>query len=215
MDRDPRGAVLRTLRLQGPRTAAELAGFLGCTAVAVRVHLRRLESEGLLAAALERPARGRPVSRFRLTPLADAEFPQRYELFASRFVESVVALHGPGEFRRVLARWEDALHERIAARLPDPPEERLSALARHQTDHGFMAAVRDDAEGVALVEHNCPILELAKRHPEICATEASLWSRVLRWKTTLSACRATGADACVFRIGRKREPAKSGSEGSG
>jgi len=62
---------------------------------------------------------------------------------------------------------------------------------------------------VALVEHNCPILELAKKHPEICAMEASLWSRTLKWKTTLSACRATGATACVFRIGRKKTAVKS------
>lgn len=214
MDRDPRGAILRTLRLEGPRTAAEVAALLRCSAVAVRVHLRRLESGGLVAASLERPPRGRPVARYRLTSRADAEFPERYELFASRFVESVIALHGTVEFERVLAQWEDALHARIAARLPEPPEERLNALARHQTDHGFMANVRNDADGVALVEHNCPILELAKRHPEICAMEASLWSRVLRWRTTLSDCRASGADACVFRIGRKREAVKSGPEGA-
>ena len=215
MERDPRGAILRNLRLEGPRTAGELAALLGCTAVAVRVQLRRLESEGVVAAALERRPRGRPVARFRLTPAADAEFPDRYELFAARFVESVIELRGGDELRRVLTQWEDALHARLDAELPGAPEERLRALARHQTDHGFMAAVRNDPDGVALVEHNCPILELAKRHPEICAMEASLWGRVLRWRTTLSACRASGADACVFQIGRKRDAAKSGSEPAG
>jgi predicted ArsR family transcriptional regulator len=118
----------------------------------------------------------------------------------------VIQLRGAEELRRVLAQWEDALHARIDERLPKAPDERLRALARHQTDHGFMAAVRSDREGVALVEHNCPILELAKAHPEICAMEAALWSRVLKWKTTLSACQASGANACVFQIGRKRAP---------
>jgi predicted ArsR family transcriptional regulator len=180
----------------------------------VRVHLRRLESEGVVEPALERPPRGRPVARYRLTPRADAEFPERYELFASRFVESVIRLQGAEAFQRVLAEWENALHAWIDERLPKPPDERLRALARQQTEHGFMAAVRTDDGGVSLVEHNCPILELARRHPEICAMEASLYSRVLRWKTTLSACRASGADACVFQIGRRRGP-KSDPETAG
>jgi len=204
MNRNARADILRALRLEGPRTARELAGLLGCTATAVRTHLRHLESEGTVAATLERPARGRPVGRYTLTPKGDAAFPRRYELFASHFVESVLQHHGAEEFRRVLAQWEDALHALIDERLPKPPDERLRALAQHQSDHGFMAAVRSDSDGVALVEHNCPILELARAHPEICAMEASLWSRVLRWKTTLSACQALGANACVFQIGRKR-----------
>lgn len=206
MAQNPRADILQALRLEGPRTAHELALLLGCTAAAVRVHLRRLEAEGTVASTLERPPRGRPAARYALTPQADAEFPTRYELFASRFVESVIQLHGAAEFRRVLARWEDALHAWIDERLPKAPDERLRALARHQTEHGFMAAVRSDRDGVALVEHNCPILELARAYPEICAMEASLWSRVLKWRTTLSECQASGANACVFQIGRKRIP---------
>lgn len=212
MDRSPRHEILHALRRTGPRTAAELAARLGCTPPAVRVHLRRLESERLVAPILERPPRGRPVARYGLTPEADAEFPARYDLFASRFVESVIRIHGADALQGVLAQWEDSLHAHLDAKLPNPPEERLQALARHQTAHGFMAEVEDDRDGVALVEHNCPILELAKKHPEICAMEASLWSRTLKWKTTLSACRATGATACVFRIGRKKTAGKSGDE---
>jgi len=208
MDRDPRAAVLTTLRLDGPQTARELAARLGCTPPAVRDHLRRLSAARWVASTVERPSRGRPVARYRLTPEADAQFPERYALFASRFVESVIQLQGANALGRVLAQWEDRLHARLDASLPKPPAERLEALARHQSEHGFMAEAREDEDGVALVEHNCPILELATRHPEICAMEASLWSRILRWKTTLSSCRATGHGACVFRIGRKRPAAK-------
>jgi len=212
MDHGPRHAILHALRHTGPRTAAELAARLGCTPPAVRVHLRRLESERLVAPVVERPPRGRPVARYGLTREADAEFPTRYDLFASRFLESVIQTHGTEAVQGVLAQWEDSLHAHLDADLPDSPVERLHALARHQTAHGFMASVEDDGDGVALVEHNCPILELARKHPEICAMEASLWSRVLKWKTTLSTCRATGANACVFRIGRKKVAVKSGSE---
>lgn len=204
MEPDPRRKILQTLRRDGPQTAPELASRLECTAAAIRVQLRRLESLHQVASTLERPRRGRPVARFRLTREADAEFPRSYDLFASRFVASVIQLYGPESLQRVLEQWEDGLHARLAGALPDAPTERLQALARHQTEHGFMASVRHDEDGIALVEHNCPILELAKTHPEFCARETALWSRVLKWKTTLASCQADGAGACVFRIGRRK-----------
>lgn len=204
MRHDPRGAILEALRMEGPRTATELAASLRFTPGAARVHLRRLEAEQLVTPTLERRPQGRPVARYALTPEADARFPRRHDLFASRFVATVIRLYGTEALERALSEWEESLLQRLDAILPDAPAERLEALARHQTEHGFMAAVRNDEDGVALVEHNCPILDLAKAHPEICAMESSLFSRVLKWKTTLDSCQATGGSACVFRIGRNR-----------
>ena len=204
MRHDPRGAILEALRMEGPRTAGELAASLRFTPGAARVHLRRLEAERLVTPTIERRPHGRPVARYRLTPDAGVRFPRRHDLFASRFVATVIRLYGTEALKRVLSEWEDSLFLNLDAILPNAPAQRLEALARHQTEHGFMAAVRNDENGVALVEHNCPILDLAKAHPEICAMESSLFSRVLRWKTTLSSCQATGGDACVFRIGRNR-----------
>lgn len=208
MSHEPRTLILEALRMDGPRTAGELAARIRFTPGAARVHLRRLIAEGLVAPTLERRRRGRPVSRYRLTPQADARFPKRHDLFASRFLATVIRLYGTEALQRVLAEWEETLRARLDAILPEAPAERLEALARHQAEHGFMAVVRNDRDGVALVEHNCPILDLARAHPEICAMESSLWSRVLKWKTSLHACQATGANACVFRIGRNRAPEK-------
>lgn len=208
MSHDPRAAILEALRMEGPRTADELAARLRFTPGAARVHLRRLVAERLVAPTLERRRRGRPVARYRLTPEAGARFPMRHDLFASQFVATILRLYGTEALERVLAEWEETLRARLDAVLPEAPAERLEALARHQTEHGFMAVVQNDQDGVALIEHNCPILDLAKAHPEICAMESSLWSRVLKWKTTLHDCQATGAHACVFRIGRNRAPEK-------
>ena len=65
-----------------------------------------------------------------------------------------------------------------------------------------MASVKSDENGVALVERNCPILEVAARFPQICRHEAALFGRTLKWKTTLQSCQATGDAVCVFQIGR-------------
>ncbi len=199
-----RDRVLRVLRLRGTRTAAELAADLGIGAVAARAHLRGLEFAGLATRSIEPMPVGRPVGRFGLTPEADALFPKRYDLFATRLVESLVAREGIEAFRRILARWEEELAAQLDADLPTDPAARLEALAAHQSAHGFMAEVRKDADGFAIVERNCPIAEIAERHPEICDHEAALFGRVLKWKTTLVSCRARGGGTCEFRIGRAR-----------
>lgn len=201
LGRAPR-RLIETLRLRGPLTAAELAGAHGVGGAAVRPQLRALEAAGLVQRVEERRRVGRPVARFQLTPQADERFPKRYELLATRLLEAIAEEWGPEGIERVLKRWEDVLHARLDETLPGEPLARLEALAAHQNEYGFMASVRRDAEGVALVERNCPIAAAAARHPEICRHEAALFGRTLRWKTSLVACRATGDSACVFRVGR-------------
>jgi len=200
----PARRILELLRLHGPMSASELSRHQGSGAVAVRAILRNLRASGLVARTEERRTVGRPVGRYHLTRAADAAFPNQYELLASHLVEALVAEGGRMAFETILARWEEDLAAHFDATLPAEPAARLAALAAHQSAHGFMAEVRNDTEGVALVERNCPIAAIARRHPEICDHEAALLGRALKWKTTLVSCQARGGETCVFRIGRAR-----------
>ncbi|HLQ65894.1 MAG TPA: hypothetical protein VK123_01530 [Candidatus Limnocylindrales bacterium] len=218
MDPTPADRIAETLRMRGPLTAADIAADHGCGVVAVRSQLRNLEAAGLVARTTERRPIGRPVSRYRLTGEAESLFPKRYDVFAARLTESVIREFGEDGLNRILARWEDDLHQRFDATLPANPSERLQALARHQTENGFMASVRTDEDGVALVERNCPIVAIAARYPQICRHEAALFGRTLKWKTTLQSCQATGDAVCVFQIGRavkKGAPASVGAAKKG
>ena len=201
-DATPADRIAETLRLKGPLTAAEIAQEHGCGAVAVRSQLRNLEAAGYVARNTERRPVGRPVSRYALTGNAESLFPKRYDLFSAHLVDAIVEEFGEEGLVRILERWEQGLHERLDAGLPRDPRTRLEALARHQTENGFMASVQSDEEGVALVERNCPIVAIAARYPQICRHEAALFGRTLKWKATLQTCQATGDAACVFRLGR-------------
>jgi predicted ArsR family transcriptional regulator len=205
-DASPADRIANTLRLRGPLTAAEISSEHGCGVVAVRAQLRNMESAGFVTRATERRAIGRPVSRYALTAGAEGFFPKRYDQLAERLVNTVVEEFGEEGLERILARWEDGLVRRFEATLPAEPAARLDALATHQTENGFMASVQRNEEGVALVERNCPIAAVAARYPQICRHEAALFSRTLKWKTTLRACQATGDAVCVFQIGRGRSP---------
>jgi predicted ArsR family transcriptional regulator len=203
----PADRIAETLRMRGPLTAADIAAEHGCGVVAVRSQLRNLEAAGLVARVTERRPIGRPVSRYSLTPGAESLFPKRYDLFSVRLAEAVVREFGEEGLSRILARWEDDLHQHLDATLPQNPSQRLEALASHQTRNGFMASVQSDENGVALVERNCPIVEVAARFPQICRHEAALFGRTLKWKTTLQSCQATGDAVCVFQIGRAAKKA--------
>jgi predicted ArsR family transcriptional regulator len=198
--------LLELIRLHGPQTAQELADRLSIGPVAVRAQLRNLEFANLVERAVEPRPVGRPVARFRLKPSADTLFPKRYELFAGKLLDTLVSELGVESLRKILDRWEEGLHAHLDASLPAEPSARLEALARHQTAYGFMAEVkRGEDGGVSLVERNCPIAALAARYPEICEREAALFSRTLKWKTTLTSCQARGDSVCAFRIGKPRQ----------
>ena len=199
--------ILRLLRLQGALTAEDLAGRLGIGAVSVRAMLRRLEAAGLITREFEPRPVGRPVGRYGLTSTADALFPKQYEAFASELLDTVIAEFGPGALDTVLASWEDRLHAHLDVRLPRDPAARLQALAKHQSEHGFMAEVKRDDEGVTLLERNCPIATLAAKYPQICDREAALFSRTLGWKAHLVSCQARGDGVCAFRVGRAKKAA--------
>ena len=210
--------ILSSLRLDGPQTALELAARFRITGPAIRAQLRPLVAAGLITRETEsrrvggRAPIGRPAARYHLAPAADARFPKRYELFARHLLETLVAELGTETLQKLLAKWEEELHAHLDAHLPQEPTARLNALAKHQTANGFMAEVRQDADGVALIERNCPIATLAAKHPEICDHEASLFSRTLKWKTSLESCQARGDGVCVFRIGRARPSAGPNQE---
>ncbi|HET9250699.1 MAG TPA: MarR family transcriptional regulator [Candidatus Eisenbacteria bacterium] len=199
--------LLELIRLHGPQTAQELADRLSIGPVSVRAQLRTLESANLVERSIEPRPLGRPVSRFRLTASADGLFPKRYDLFAGKLLETLVSELGIDALRKILTHWEEALAAHLDRRLPADPSARLDALAQHQSSFGFMAEVRRGPDGsVSLIERNCPIAALAARYPEICEREAALFSRTLKWKTTLTSCQARGDGVCVFRIGRPPRP---------
>jgi len=211
--------ILESLRLDGPQTARQLAARFRVSGPAIRAQLRALVAADLIRREREsRPeaevgtaagaALGRPAARYSLAPAADARFPKEYELFARQLLDTLKSELGAEALTRILSHWENEIHERLDAQLPAEPAARLAALAEHQSAHGFMAEVRREPDGgVALIERNCPIATLAAKHPEICDHEASLFSRTLKWKTTLESCQARGDGVCVFRIGRAKPAA--------
>src|ERR671929_1749371 len=181
-ERKTRRRIVKLLKTDGPLGSAQLAERLGLTAMAVRLHLYALQSEGLVAAE-DRPSPvGRPAKSWRLTREADRHFPEAYAELSVALIDAMQETFGAEGLNRVLvsrcARQREDYAKRI--RPADPLEKKLEELARVRTEEGYMAEVRPEGGGsYLLVENHCPICAAANACQGFCSTELDLFRAVL------------------------------------
>ena len=206
---EQRAAIVERLRRVGDASVAELAAHLDISEVAVRRHLAVLGDEDLVTAETVGGARGRPASRYRLTPAAARLFPHRYDRFANEVLDFLDAQHGRDGLLAFL-RWRvereaEGLQDAVTA---EDLHTRLEQLAAALSAAGFEASVDEDGERFTLVQDHCAIYDVAKDHPEVCAYEAATFAKVLGGDVQLSRRQtlAGGSSACVCSVRpRQRE----------
>ena len=60
--------------------------------------------------------------------------------------------------------------------------------------------VEEDADGLRLIEHNCPFLNVAQHHPALCSVTINTLSRLLGVRVVREERFQTGNGLCAFRI---------------
>ncbi len=175
-----RRAILVALKRTGGATAEELGAGLGITPSAVRQHLQAMTADGLVQHAPDRARAGRPRHRHVLAPAGDAFFPKRYgdltlELLADAEAEDA------GLVDRLFERRRDRRLERARSRVEGRPlDEQVEELAKVLDDDGYLASCeRSDDGTLRIVEHNCAVLEVARRYGQACSTELEFIRAVL------------------------------------
>ena len=84
-----------------------------------------------------------------------------------------------------------------------PVKTRLAALARIRGEEGYMASVEDvDGPGYLLIENHCPVCAAARVCQGLCATELTLFRRVLGDDVTVERVDhiLAGARRCAYRV---------------
>jgi predicted ArsR family transcriptional regulator len=204
-ERKTRRAIVKLLKTDGPLGSAQLAERLGLTAMAVRLHLYALQSEGLVTAE-DRPVPvGRPAKFWRLTREADRHFPEAYAELSVALIDAMQETFGAEGLNRVLAsrcaRQQTDYAKRI--RPSDPLQKRLAELARVRTEEGYMAEVRDEeGGGFLLVENHCPICAAANACQGFCSTELDLFRTVLGAGVEVERVEhiVSGDRRCAYRV---------------
>src|SRR6266566_4757090 len=94
---DAKRRVLEHLKRVGEASAADLAGDLGLTDVAVRQHLVALEERGLVEQASRPPVGpGRPAAVWSLTEVARSLFPDRHADLTLQLIDAMREAVGEG-----------------------------------------------------------------------------------------------------------------------
>jgi predicted ArsR family transcriptional regulator len=195
-----RERILVLLRRHGRLSAPRLAELLQLTPVGVRRHLALLERDGLIGSTTEKPRRGRPTAVYRLTDAGLETFPRHYDEVA---LEALAFLKG--QDAAALAQFLAWRNERLAASYAGRVEgatlaERTDALAEVLNEQGFMAEVEPADGGLRLCQHNCTVEHLATELPDLCASEAELFQRLLGTRVERETTIVAGAVRCETRI---------------
>ena len=134
---------------------------------------------------------GRPRRRYCITPAGEALWPKRYGQLTNQLLD-FVRQEKPELVDKVFTRRGEAGGERAAERLSGLGfDARIEELTRILDEDGYLAQCRREAdESWLVVEHNCAILDVARRYGAACSSE-------------LAFLRAAMPDASVDRIKHK------------
>ncbi len=200
-----RAAILIELKrapaVAGRLTAADLAERLEVSLNAVRHHLKELESEQLVEYDRERRGVGAPAFAYRLTERGEALFPRRYEGTLLQLLDQVERRDGRQAAVSMLESQFDTIAERLEPLLAGAlPENRLELVSRAMADEGFMTEWRETAETTDIVSHNCALLAVAERFPELCDAERRFLTRTLDASVERVSHILNGCGACEYSV---------------
>jgi predicted ArsR family transcriptional regulator len=199
---------MELLKRGGESDVASLARQLRISGVAVRQHLAALERDGKVAQRSVRRPVGRPAKLYRLTQAADKAFPQESARVALDLLARLEKLNGPESIDKLLqARLRDLLR-RYKERLKGARSwaRKLKILAEIRESEGYLcdsepAPTSEAKGGLRLVEHHCPLADLARQHPEVCKYELELFRRVLGEPELRRIDHmGSGGHACVYEL---------------
>jgi DeoR family transcriptional regulator, suf operon transcriptional repressor len=196
-----RRAILVHLRRTGPASPDAIAASLGASRSGVAQQLRGLEGAGLVSRTSERHGVGRPRHVYDVTADAQGLFPSNYEGLAAGLMAAIIEIGGDDLLEDVFAarrrQAETVLRTSLAAAVAPgaPVVDRVRELARLQDDLGYLAEVREDPDGIRLVQHNCAVHDVARQNPAACRSELELF-RDLLGTDVVRECHIAGGDRC-------------------
>ena len=203
---ETRQQILEILRENGESTVDELVDELeerrgSITAVTVRHHLAKLQSDGLvdMAQKRHRSTPGRPRHVYALTQQGLSHFPNNYQTLAETLL---------GQIRQRLPKRDvNVILEGVAtsmaqeAHIPQGSiEERLDAVVTYLDEHGYDARWEHHEKGYVLVTCNCPYHPMHKEGDDLCQMDMHLISQMLGVVPRLLARISNEDESCRYLI---------------
>ncbi|HEX7739145.1 MAG TPA: metalloregulator ArsR/SmtB family transcription factor [Marmoricola sp.] len=200
-----RSRVARSILIEGPSTAADLAERLELTPAAVRRHLDQLLHEGVIEVR-DRPAlghrgRGRPAKTFAITDIGRNQFEQQYDDLAVDALRFLAETGGDDAVKAFAERRVAFIEERFDQITDAEPDlNPVEVLAQVLSDEGYAAGVRSVPVGEQLCQQHCPVSHVAHEFPQLCEAETEAIAKVLGSHVQRLATIAHGDGVCTTCI---------------
>lgn len=169
---ETRRQILTLLKKRGSAHSEAIADVIGVTLSGTRQHLTSLERDGLIAHTDLRDGRGRPKYIYYLTTTADNLFPRNYVDLTNELLEYVEEAD-PALLEHIFDKRGQrrlARARRRTAGLSFP--EQVKVITALLDEDGYLAAFEEYADGsFRITEHNCAIMEVARKYHQACRTE--------------------------------------------
>lgn len=205
---ETRRQILTLLKQRGSARSEGIAAAIGVTVSGTRQHMTALERDGLIAHSDLRDGRGRPKFVYYLTPLADNLFPRNYADLTNELLEYVEEAD-PALLERIFdkrgARRLERAQQRTAG-LSFP--EQVRVITELLDEDGYLAACEAQPDGsYRIVEHNCAVMDVARKYGQACRTEiAFLRAALPDADVTRIAHMIAGQHVCAYDV-RPKAPA--------
>lgn len=199
-----REKVLRTLLANSRCTVEKLAEEVGISPISIRYHIASLQAEGLIASEEERHGGvGRPRQIFFLTEAGMEQFPTRYIRFTMRLLQQLKETMPPAMVNDLFTQMAEGLAEDLTAGMETKNlgmAERLNLAREIMRKEGFSLEWEQQGDQFQIREVNCPYYYVGQNHPEICAMDQILLSKMLSVPTSQIKCILNGDLNCTFVV---------------
>jgi DeoR family suf operon transcriptional repressor len=198
-----RDLVLRSLLKQPRCTVNELAKMVGISPISVRHHIASLEADGFISSEDERHGIGRPRQVFFLTETGIEQFPTRYVRLTIRLLEHLKETMPEVMVGKLFTQMAEDLANDLAngTEMKDlSMEERLNLVKELLKREGFNIEWEHLDNGYQIHEASCPYYYVGQNHPEVCAVDQILISKVLSVPTEKVKCILNGDSNCTYIV---------------
>jgi predicted ArsR family transcriptional regulator len=196
--------ILIYLKMNGSQSASTLAKQFGMTGEGMRLHLVKLEEEGLILSESFVKGVGRPTILFRLTEKGSKRFPDNHASLTIQLLDNIHHVLGQEALDRVIKAKQETDYLRYENELKEAKdtEEKLALFTSIRTREGYMAELEKNELGWLFIENHCPICSAAIHCNGFCRSEIENIQKLLGDALTIERedHTASGDRRCVYRI---------------
>ncbi|MCC6299128.1 MAG: winged helix-turn-helix transcriptional regulator [Anaerolineales bacterium] len=193
--------ILDTLHRKPKITINELAEAVGINAISVRHHLTNLTAEGLIKADEERHGVGRPRLIYSLTQDGLERFPTKYLRLTTKLLAQMKETMPAPTVAELFSQVAENIAKDYSEQLQGlGMEERLDFVKYILAQEGFTVEWEKKGREYQIHEISCPYYQIGVAHPEVCAVDQTLISKMLALPVQKVQCVLDGNSHCTYVV---------------